>query len=55
MQQSPVPAGRLETRAKLACALAGVVWGLFWIPLRAMDQIGITTVCAYLFPHNKRN
>ena len=42
MQQSPVSAGRLETRAKLACALAGVVWGLFWIPLRAMDEIGIT-------------
>ncbi|MCH8036836.1 MAG: EamA family transporter, partial [Proteobacteria bacterium] len=54
MQQSPVPAGRLETRAKLACALAGVVWGLFWIPLRAMDEAGITgawaTAMLYFWP-----
>jgi len=54
MQQSPVPAGGLETRAKLACALAGVVWGLFWIPLRAMDQAGISgawaTAVLYAWP-----
>lgn len=42
MQQSPLSATRLETRAKLACAFAGVVWGVFWIPLHAMDEIGIT-------------
>ncbi len=42
MQQSPLPVKRTETRAKLACALAGVVWGLFWIPLRALGDAGIT-------------
>ncbi len=54
MQQSPVPAGSLETRAKLACAFAGVVWGLIWIPLRAMDEVGITgawaTATLYFWP-----
>ncbi len=54
MQQSPAPAGGLETRAKLACALAGVVWGLVWIPLRAMDQAGISgawaTATLYVWP-----
>ncbi len=54
MQQSPLTAKSLETRAKLSCALAGVVWGLFWIPLRALDDIGITgawaTVVLYFWP-----
>jgi len=40
--------------AKLACAYSGVVWGLFWIPLRALDGSGITgawaTVLFYLVP-----
>ena len=27
----------LENRAKLACLYAGAVWGLFWIPLRALE------------------
>lgn len=31
----------LETRAKLACLLSGVVWGIFWIPLRALEGAGI--------------
>ncbi len=54
MQQSPLSAGRLETRAKLSCAGAGVAWGLFWIPLRALDETGITdawaTVMLYFWP-----
>ena len=28
----------LESRAKLACLYAGGVWGLFWIPLRALER-----------------
>jgi drug/metabolite transporter (DMT)-like permease len=31
----------LETRAKIACAYSGLVWGLFWIPLRQLQQAGI--------------
>lgn len=49
----PLPASK-ETVAKLACAFAGVAWGLFWLPLRAMDQAGITgawaTVMIYVIP-----
>jgi drug/metabolite transporter (DMT)-like permease len=45
---------RTENLAKLACAYSGVVWGLFWIPLRALDDLGITgawaTVLFYLVP-----
>ncbi len=43
-----------ETLAKLACAYSGVVWGLFWIPLRAMDEAGISggwsTLMFYVVP-----
>ena len=31
----------LENRAKLACLYAGAVWGLFWIPLRALEDVGL--------------
>jgi len=31
---------------KLACGLAGAGWGLFWIPLRYMDGVGIDGVWA---------
>ena len=31
----------LEVKAKLACLYAGAVWGLFWIPLRALEEAGI--------------
>ena len=31
----------LENRAKLACLYAGAVWGLFWIPLRALEDAGL--------------
>jgi len=45
---------RTETLAKLACAYSGVVWGLFWIPLRALDELGVTgawaTALFYLVP-----
>ncbi len=43
---------RTETLAKLACAYSGVVWGVFWIPLRALGDAGISgawaTVVFYL-------
>jgi drug/metabolite transporter (DMT)-like permease len=32
---------RTETLAKLACAYSGLVWGLFWIPVRHLDEAGI--------------
>lgn len=31
----------IENRAKLACLYAGAVWGLFWIPLRALEATGL--------------
>lgn len=31
----------IETKAGLACLYAGAVWGLFWIPLRALDDVGL--------------
>ncbi|MFT5218597.1 MAG: drug/metabolite transporter (DMT)-like permease [Planctomycetota bacterium] len=36
----------LQARASLACAYSGVAWGLFWIPLRGMDEAGITDAWA---------
>ena len=45
---------RFENKAKLACAYGGLVWGVFWIPLRALDDAGISdvwaTVVFYFFP-----
>ncbi|MDJ0640612.1 MAG: DMT family transporter [Paracoccaceae bacterium] len=35
-----------EHLAMVAVALAGFAWGIFWIPLRALDQAGITGVWA---------
>lgn len=47
-------ASRQENFAKLACAYSGVAWGLFWIPLRAMDEAGVNgawaTVMIYVVP-----
>jgi drug/metabolite transporter (DMT)-like permease len=44
----------LEVKAKLACLYAGAVWGLFWIPLRALEEAGIQalwiTVVYFLIP-----
>ncbi|MEP3945049.1 DMT family transporter [Ascidiaceihabitans sp.] len=31
----------IERRATLACLYAGAVWGLFWIPLRALEKAGL--------------
>ena len=31
----------IENQAKLACLYAGAVWGLFWIPLRALENAGL--------------
>ena len=44
----------LEHRAMAATALSGLIWGIYWIPLRALDGAGITGVWAvvlfYLVP-----
>ena len=44
----------LEVKAKLACLYAGAVWGLFWSPLRALEEVGIhglwITVVYFLIP-----
>lgn len=44
----------IEQRAKLACLYAGGVWGLFWIPLRALEDAGLhglwVTVIYFLVP-----
>ena len=44
----------VETRAKLACAYSGLVWGLFWIPLRQLQNAGIgeqwAALIFYLIP-----
>jgi len=43
-----------ENRAKLACLYGGGVWGLFWIPLRALEDAGLNglwvTVVYFLVP-----
>lgn len=31
-----------ENKAKLACAYGGMIWGVFWLPLRALDEAGIS-------------
>ena len=44
----------VELKAKLACLYAGAVWGLFWIPLRALEDAGLhglwITVVYFLIP-----
>lgn len=40
---------KTETLAKLACAYSGLVWGLFWIPIRALSGAGIDGLWATLF------
>ncbi len=41
-------------QARLACLYAGAVWGLFWIPLRALEDTGLhglwVTVIYFLIP-----
>lgn len=45
---------RKENLAKIACAYAGFAWGVFWIPLRFMNDAGIegawASVPFYLLP-----
>jgi len=47
-------ASNRENLAKFACAFSGVVWGLYWLPLRAMNDAGIAgawaTVLFYAVP-----
>ncbi|MFN0194185.1 MAG: DMT family transporter [Aestuariivirga sp.] len=31
----------IETRASIAVAISGFIWGVFWIPIRALDQAGL--------------
>ncbi|MEM7225224.1 MAG: DMT family transporter, partial [Pseudomonadota bacterium] len=42
------------TLAKFACAYSGVAWGVFWLPLRALDEAGLVgawaTVVFYVIP-----
>ena len=44
----------LERKAKYACLYAGAVWGLFWIPLRELEDAGFQglwiTVVYFLIP-----
>jgi len=44
----------LESKAKFACLYAGACWGLFWVPLRALEDAGPhqlwTTVVYFLIP-----
>jgi drug/metabolite transporter (DMT)-like permease len=39
---------KTQTLAKLACAFSGLVWGLFWMPIRSLAEAGITGVWATL-------
>ncbi len=36
-----LPDRRSENIAKVACTVAGAVWGLYWIPVRALHDAGI--------------
>ena len=38
-----MPSGS-ETLARWACAYAGAIWGLFWMPLRAMQAAGLDPI-----------
>jgi drug/metabolite transporter (DMT)-like permease len=40
---------KTDTLAKLACAYSGLVWGLFWIPVRHLDAVGISGLWAILY------
>ena len=43
---SKVAKSSVETFAMVAVAAAGLAWGIFWIPLRALDEAGIAGVWA---------
>lgn len=40
---------KTETLAKFACAYSGLVWGLFWIPVRHLDEAGISGLWAIFY------
>lgn len=40
---------KTESLAKLACAYSGLVWGLFWIPIRGLAEAGIGGLWATFF------
>jgi len=42
----PMKLSHTENLAMLAVALSGLAWGVFWIPLRALDDAGIAGVWA---------
>ena len=37
---------KIENLAKLSCIFVALVWGLFWIPLRALNEAGIPEMWA---------
>ena len=39
----------VENLAMVAVAAAGLAWGVFWIPLRALDEAGVSGVWAVVF------
>lgn len=47
-------ASSIEFKAKIACLYAGACWGLFWVPLRELQDAGLhplwTTVVYFLIP-----
>ena len=49
-----LPDNRTENIAKIACTAAGAIWGLYWIPVRALHEAGIqglwATAVFYLVP-----
>ena len=49
-----LPDRRIENIAKIACTIAGAIWGLYWIPVRALHDAGIqglwATAVFYLVP-----
>lgn len=51
---APETTSREEFGAKLACAYAGAAWGLFWIPLRALEEANVSgawpSVLFFLLP-----
>ena len=34
----------IQSKAKIACLYGGAVWGLFWIPLRAIEDAGLQSL-----------
>lgn len=49
-----VTSARIQLAAKVACAYGGMAWGLFWLPLRELDALGIggamATAVFYIVP-----